>query len=120
MTELVYDDVPPSLNRIGTRGGHWTVTRAKTRWQDIFEVLLMTSNLSRNQDRLRATARLRLPVRRRRDEGNYRWLLEKSLGDALVNGRWLLDDTPEYFTFGELTFEQQPGPARTTITLEAR
>lgn len=115
--ELSYDDVPPSLNRMGTRGSHWTVTRTKTRWQDIFEQLLMASGLERGQGRVRATASLRLPVRRKRDEGNYRWLLEKALGDALVNGRWLLDDTPDYFTFGAVTFEE-PGPPRTTVTLE--
>jgi len=117
MIELVYNDVPPSLNRLGTRGSRWTVTRQKTRWQDIFEQLLMASGLLRDQEQIRATAQIRLPVRRRRDEGNYRWLLEKALGDALVNGRWLPDDTPEYFTFGEVTFEE-PGPARTTVTLE--
>jgi hypothetical protein len=117
MIQLVYNDTPPSLNRIGTRGSRWAVTRAKARWQGILEQLLLISGLRRGQARIHATASLRLPLRRTRDEGNYRWCLEKALGDALVNGRWLPDDTPEHFTFGELTFEQ-PGPGRTTVTLQ--
>lgn len=117
MIELVYDDTPPSLNRVGTRSNHWAVRDAKNRWQGIFEQILMGANLERGRERIHATASLRLPVRRTRDEGNYRWMLEKALGDALVNGRWLPDDTPEHFTFGGVSFEA-PGPARTTVTLE--
>ena len=49
---------------------------------------------------------LRFPARRRRDSGNYRVMLEKALGDALVEGGWLPDDTPEHYEFGGVTFTE--------------
>lgn len=112
---LIYDDVPPSINVIASRGSHWPVTTAKKTWQGICEVLLLTAKLPRPLDAVHATASLRFPVNRVRDEGNFRWLLEKALGDALVNGGWLADDDPARFTFGALTFEAECGPKRTTI-----
>lgn len=116
-TQLYYDDVPPSLNTIGTRSDHWAVGKAKGRWQGIMEVLLLGSRLPRRQDVVHATASLRFPTRRIRDEGNFRWMLEKALGDALVVGGWLEGDDADRFTFGELTFEDEPGPPRTTVLL---
>ena len=115
-----YDDVPPSLNTTGTRGSHWVATRLKKRWQTTLEGLLMGSGLPRSLERVEASAFLRFPVRRVRDEGNYRWLLEKSLGDALVNGGWLVDDSSVRFRFGRVEFEGEPGSARTVVRLDAR
>lgn len=115
---LAYEAIPPSLNTIGTRGSHWVVARHKKRWQGAYEALLLSSTLPRGLERVEATASLRFPVRRRRDEGNYRWLIEKALGDALVNGGWLQDDTSAEFRFGRVEFEEETGPARTTIRIE--
>jgi hypothetical protein len=113
---LVYDDAPPSLNR--EAGRHWSsFRRTKQRWQAIFEGLLMASELPRGLESVSATAALRFPVRRPRDEGNFRWLLEKALGDALVRGRWIADDTADRFRTGELSFEEERGPKRTTVLL---
>jgi hypothetical protein len=70
-----------------------------------------------------ASVRLRFPVRRRRDTGNFQALLEKAIGDALVGdrnvwpqGRWLPDDTPAYYGFTGLEFDPNTGPAKTSIT----
>ena len=112
-------DAPVSLNR--ARGAHWSVFRKeKQRWQDQFEGLLMAISLPRGLAHVHATAVIRFPVRRPRDEGNFRWMLEKALGDALTNGRWLADDTPEHFTTGAVTFEKDPGAKRTVVTLTYR
>jgi hypothetical protein len=114
--ELFYDDVPPSLNRIGSRGSHWAFNDAKERWQTISERLLMVARLPRESARrVRVDAVLRFPTNRERDEGNFRSLLEKSFGDALVNGRWLPVDTAERYRFGHLTFDPQLGPKRTLL-----
>jgi hypothetical protein len=43
--------------------------------------------------------------------------LSKSLGDALVRAGHLADDTPEFFSFGELVFEHHPGIRATRVTL---
>lgn len=120
---LRYGDTPPSLNTIATRGNRWAVTRAKQRWEGIFMVLLMEKSASYNDKlpkrlaRVQATAMLRFPTRHRRDEGNYRWMLEKALGDALQKGGYLADDTPEFYTFQSLAFDPERGKPETRILL---
>lgn len=117
---FVYDDTPPSFNEVGHTGNRWAWTKAEKEWKGIFETLLMATGFPRDWEQITAVVRLRFPTKRRRDEVNYRTLLEKALGDALVNGRWLPDDTPEHFTFERVHFEQQTGKALTTIELTAR
>lgn len=113
---LVYADVPPSLNRAHSR--HWSYFHKQKRfWESVFAGALMGASVPRGLAHVHAEASLRFPVVRRRDEGNFRWMLEKALGDALVKGRWLSDDTPEGFTTGALVFEAELGPKRTTVSL---
>lgn len=113
--ELIYGDTPPSLNQVGSRGAPWAYRAAKKRWQATISGLLLESGLPHGLEHVHATAILLFPVDRKRDEGNYRWLLEKALGDAL-QPTWLDDDTPERFTFGAVTFGH--GPACTRLRLE--
>lgn len=109
---------PPSMN-VASKGSWRRFHSYKKRWQRLLEGELMVARLPRGLSAVRATALLTFPVERRRDEGNYRAVLEKALGDALVNGGWLADDTPDSFTFGELTFGHDPGSRpHTTIRLE--
>lgn len=113
---LSYSDVPPSLNRMATRGSHWKVTSAKRRWQAILTDLL-TYDAGTPQapyGRVCASAVLSFPVTRRRDSGNFSWLLEKALGDALVP-QWIVDDTAERFSFAGVTFTS--GAPETALTL---
>lgn len=122
--ELTYAATPPSFNEVGYTGSRWKLTKAKKEWQQVIEGLLMASGLPRGQPgfssltRVNASARMRFAKRRGRDIGNYVVLLDKVLGDALVNGRWLANDTPEFYTFAGLSFEPEPGPDRTTVVLE--
>lgn len=113
---LEINTVPPSLNAL--QYGHWTRTRKQKRaWQSELEILLMAAGAPRGWKSAHASATLRFPQGRRRDEGNYRYLLEKALGDALVNGGWLPDDTPEHFRFGRVLIEADPGPARSLVAV---
>lgn len=108
---------PPSVNTYAH--AHWRRYHGiKKSWQATFaeELLVLRTRLGRASS-VHATASLRFPQRRRRDEGNYRAPLEKALGDALVAGGYLADDTPEQFTFGAVTFEDDRGDNRTTVTL---
>jgi hypothetical protein len=121
VTELVYDAVPPSLNRVGSRGNsHWAYTRAKRDWQDTVGALLMAGQVPRRLVYVRADATLRFPVVRTRDAGNFGWLLDKACGDALVAGGWLSDDNPDCYEFGTVTFDPALGPPRTTLRLTYR
>lgn len=113
--ELELPSVPPSQNT--RRGEHWAATRRrKAQLQADFFILLTQAKLPK-LSKVHATASIRLPKNRRRDEGNYRDALEKALGDALQL-QWLPDDTPEHFTFGAVVFEEETGAPRTRITLE--
>jgi hypothetical protein len=112
-----HSEVPPSFNMVGARG-HWKSMHYKKRyWQEVFELKLMATLPRKRFKRIVASASLRFPTKRRRDEGNYRAILEKAMGDALVNGGWLKDDTVEQFVFQHVIIEQDNGPARTTIHL---
>jgi hypothetical protein len=112
---LVIDDVPPSLNTVAT--SHWRkYGRIKKAWQGYCEGALMAEAVPRRLKAVKAKAILTFPQDRRRDEGNFRFFVEKALGDALTNGGWLADDTAEQYTFGAIEFEK--GRKRTTIRLE--
>jgi len=112
---LVIDDTPPSLNVVAHT--HWRKYHGiKKLWQEFCEAALMEQAVPRHLASVRATAILAFPKDRSRDEGNFRFFVEKALGDALTNGGWLADDTAEQYTFGAITFTK--GRKRTTIRLE--
>lgn len=117
---MTYAGVPPSLNKMGTRGGHWPVTKAKKEWQQLIGGLLMFNRVPRGLEFVRVDATLRFPVVRGRDAGNFGWLLDKSCGDALVSGGWLSNDVPDCYEFGTVTFDPELGPPRTTLRLQYR
>lgn len=90
---------PPSFNRVGLHS-HWAQGRkAKQQWQEMIETMLMAERVPRGMHSASASAEIHFKQRRRRDEGNFRTILEKATGDALQNG-WIEDDTPEFYRFG--------------------
>lgn len=95
---------PPSFNKVGHTGCRWAWTREKKLWQGMIETLLIAKRVPRGLGRVDVRAELWFTTKRGRDAGNYRTLLEKCVGDALVNGRWLADDTPQHFSFGAVEF----------------
>lgn len=116
ITILDWPDVPPSLNRNG-RSHPMVQYRIKRRLENDFGVLMMEAQLPRRLELVEARAKLRFPVRRKRDEGNFRWLLEKALGDALMATGRLEDDTPDHYRFFAVQFDEEIGPKRTIIVL---
>jgi hypothetical protein len=115
-----YDDTPPSFNEVGHSGNRWNWTRAEKSWRETIETLMLSTGFPRDWDHIAVVVRLTFPTKRRRDVVNYRTLLEKATGDALVNGRWIPDDTPEHFFFERIHFEQQTGEPKTTFELVAK
>lgn len=113
-------ETPPSLNRFGSVGGgtYFVYTRLKKEWQQTLGIALMAAGVPRGLAKVSASATMRFSVRRKRDEGNFRFLLEKALGDTLVKGGWLEDDTGAAFTFGAVTFDPEVGTPLTIIELE--
>jgi hypothetical protein len=113
---LVLRNVPPSYNR--TRHAHWRVEqKAKRELQEEIAWSLMEAQVPKHLRLVTAWAKMTFGTRRARDEDNYRTPLAKALGDALVVGRYLPDDTPEHFTMGRVSFDAEPGPERTRIAL---
>lgn len=99
---LAIPGTPKSFNQVGLHS-HWTVGRAeKRRWEGFLGIALMEQGVPRKLKHVEARATLRFKQRRRRDLGNFRPLLEKALGDVLVSGDWLPDDTADLYRFGEV------------------
>lgn len=108
---------PPSFNAVGLHS-HWTKGRkAKQEWQQMIEVMLMKERVPRGMASVTASAEMFFKERRRRDEGNFRTILEKATGDALQNG-WIPDDTPEFFRFGAVDLRAPHPESRTILCLE--
>jgi hypothetical protein len=94
---------PPSLNHVAG-GNAWTWRKAKAQLQQDLGYMLLTCRLPRPVSNVHADARLYFATSRRRDEGNYRAMLEKALGDALMDVGVLTDDTPDRYRFGAVEF----------------
>lgn len=114
---LEYADTPPSMNtNVGK--GHWRNFRdEKKRWEGIFCGRLMQARPPKGALHVKASATLRFPSRRKRDEGNFRTIIEKAVGDALQLMGVIEDDGPEFFEFERVVFEEECGPARTVVNL---
>lgn len=112
---LVAKGRPPSFNMSGARGSNYAFHREKKSWQDVFAKLLMQSAPGQAWAYAEAWATLYYEKRlgRAPDEDNYRPLLAKALGDALdggatwrsAGGRWLPDDSNDFFRFRAVEFE---------------
>lgn len=81
-------------------------------------IALNEAKAPKGMARVEATAVIHPPTAHKRDEGNFRMMLEKALGDALQLGGYLSDDSSEFFSFGRLSFGEKRKPAETIITLE--
>jgi hypothetical protein len=117
---LTWDDTPPSMNQksSGYGANHHVAGRTKKNWEGIAMVMLLQAKVPKDLRWVRASAVMRFPDKRRRDEGNFRMVIEKALGDAMVGGGWLPDDTPDLYRFTGVEFDPEKGPKQTTITLD--
>lgn len=113
---------PPSLNVLGS-GDPMHFQAIKERWQALFAAELACSGLPRGLERVMVEGEATFPDRTRRDQGNYRVLIEKALGDTLVSGGgdiaggWLEDDDWTRYEFGNLAYRYERGVSRTRLWL---
>lgn len=111
---LAIPGTPPSFNAVGLRS-HWaTGRRHKLDWQQRCWIMLLKEGVSKGLQLVTVEALLHFKQNRRRDEGNFRVVLEKSLGDALVSGGHIEDDTPDHYRFERLRFTSPSSQAPCT------
>ena len=125
---------PPSLSVMDTNG-HYVYSAFKAAWQQLLAERIEAAGLTRGLVHVLAEGECTFPDRRRRDQGNHRFMVEKALGDALVHGSppsvlekapadavmggWLADDTWDQFEFGGLAQRYEKGVSRTRLLLFA-
>jgi hypothetical protein len=115
--ELVLPRTPPSMNNNQIRS-HWRGFHIeKKSWQEEIGQLLMLARMPRNGERAIAGARMRFPKGGRRDSGNFKGVVEKALGDALVEGRYIPDDDDQRYVFTGVEFEDERGADQTVIVV---
>lgn len=117
---LTHPGSPKSLNAGGAGSRqHWAIGyREKKYWTELWSALLENDGVPRGATHIRVDATIRWKIRRRRDVTNYIAPIVKPLADVFVDGTtklkktsfviqggWIPDDTDEFFTWGELTFE---------------
>lgn len=110
--------IPKSLNAVGSRGSHHAWNREKKKWEGMIFIGLRQAKVPEGLVYVEATAVLHPPTKHKRDEGNFRAILEKALGDILQVGGWLVDDSDAEFRFGRLEFAGPEKPPRTILVLE--
>jgi len=112
---------PPSYNAIGsgrgTGGAAMVGASLKQAWQSLLSDLLAASGLPKGLDRVYVEGEITFPDRGRRDQGNYRVILEKALGDALASGQWIRDDDWTQYEFGQLSMRVHPGESATRLVI---
>lgn len=117
--------VPPSFNQVGTRGGKFAWSKVKKQWQADVGMLLLAHRGLRDPNRalmrmrrVECVATLQFKRNARRDAGNFRVLLEKVMGDAMVTVGLLRDDTIDEYEFGAVRFSiVKDKPQKTTVEL---
>lgn len=116
---MLHVGAPPSLNIIGATGsGNRFVYQAvKHAWQSRLIELMKEEGLPTGLSKVMAEGQVCFPDRTKRDCGNYRYILEKALGDALVEGGWLKDDSWDFYSFGGLEYTYQKGVSWTRLML---
>lgn len=105
-----------SLNALGS-GNQFAYQNLKKAWAEALTLALDVSGLPKGLGKIVVEGEMCFPDRRRRDQGNHRFIVEKALGDALVAGGWLTDDTWNHYEFGGLRMRVDPGQSWTRLML---
>jgi hypothetical protein len=116
-TDMLHQGHPPSMNATGS-GNQFVYQAHKKAWGARLVELMENAGLPKPVGYVFAEGIACFPDRKARDQGNYRWMLEKALGDALQEGGWLADDDWSRFEFGNLRYHYAKGESWTLLRLE--
>lgn len=115
----VHLGAPESFNVFASSG--WSVYQAaKKRWAVVLLPLLEQSGLPKELAGVMVEGEATFPDRAARDQGNYRVILEKALGDVLQEGGWIEADDWTRYSFGDLAYRYERGVSRTRLMLFPR
>jgi len=115
----------PSLNVLGS-GDPRTFISLKEQWEKALIAALDETELPKPCWSIMVEGEITFPAASgghagarggARDQGNFRFMLEKALGDALQQGGWLEDDNWDAYQFGNLSYRIEPGVSRTRLML---
>lgn len=107
---------PPSFNVMAGREV-MIYRNAIKQWADVLRPLLDSSGLPLGLGRVVVEGEVSFGDGVERDQGNYRVIIEKAVGDALVRGGYLAADTWSRYEFGGLQRRDVPGVSRTRFML---
>lgn len=119
-SNIVHHGYPQSLNVGGSGFNIHVFQGMKQAWQRRFFTLMTEAEVPSPLSRVTAEGMIVFPDRIGRDQGNFKFLIEKALGDALQEGGWLVDDEfyPEpHYEFGGLVGKYVKDVAQTRIML---
>jgi hypothetical protein len=113
-TVLVIPEAPPSLN--STARSPWPYRKAKDHWTKMLAVAIENAAMAPCRY-VMAEGLVTFGDKRKRDQGNFRFMLEKALGDALVHMGVLEDDDWDSYEFGHLARAYDRGIYATRLLL---
>lgn len=114
---------PPSLRDAGSGMDHRAYQGLKHAWQEALTTELQEARLPLGLQSVMVEGLIGFPDLAERDQGNFRWLVEKALGDALQAGGWIESDCfypVSRYEFGGLQAEHTPGRSLLRLMLFAR
>lgn len=115
--DMAHVGTPMSLNNNGAAANSFSYQTSKKKWEGRLTQLLVDAQVPRSLKYVFVEGQMCFADSARRDQGNFRFMVEKALGDALVAGGWLPDDSWEFYEFGRLHYAYEKGTAWTALTL---
>lgn len=114
---------PPSMNSGNHSMDKHAYQALKHDWQAALRSELDRSELPKGLAGVMVEGLIGFPDLRERDQGNVRWMVEKSLGDELVAGGWIRSDgfyPVVRYEFNGLQAVHSPGEAWTRLMIFGR
>lgn len=107
--KIVHHAYPASFNVGGSSRNPFAWQNEKQMFEAFFIDAIEEAGLPKGLGSVNVEGTLTFPTRRIPDQGNFRFPLEKHLGDALVRGQWIKDDDWSMYTFGNLSHRYEKG-----------